>query len=46
MNGCMQCLRENGIRVPQDVSVVGIDDIFFSKHANPPLTSLGFDKFA
>ena len=44
--GCMQCLRENGIRVPQDVSVVGIDDIFFSKHANPPLTSLGFDKFA
>ena len=44
--GCMQCLRENGIRVPQDVSVVGIDDIFFSKHTNPPLTSLGFDKYA
>lgn len=32
-----------GYSVPFDVSVVGIDDILYSKYINPPLTTLGYD---
>lgn len=38
--GAMLVLHEHGIRVPQDVSVVGIDDITFSQATYPPLTTL------
>lgn len=41
---CMERLKERGIRVPDDISVIGIDNISFGKHAIVPLTSLGFDK--
>lgn len=41
--GVIDCLRTNGYKVPQDVSVVGIDDILYSKYINPPLTTLGYD---
>lgn len=41
---CMERLRDRGIRVPDDISVVGIDNISFGRHATVPLTSLGFDK--
>lgn len=41
---CMERLRERGVRVPDDISVVGIDNITFGRHAIVPLTSLGFDK--
>lgn len=42
--GCIKALSDHGFRVPEDVSVVGIDDISFSEVYNPGLTSLGFDK--
>lgn len=38
--GAIQALRELNYKVPEDVSVVGIDDILFSKAFNPPLTTL------
>lgn len=44
--GALTALRENGLRVPEDVSVVGCDDIAICKYMNPPLTTMGFDKFA
>lgn len=38
--GAMSALEESGARVPEDVSVIGIDDIFFAYLARPPLTTI------
>ena len=38
--GAMSALEEAGVRVPEDVSVLGIDDIFFAYLARPPLTTI------
>lgn len=38
--GCCRALREAGIRVPEDVSVVGYDGIALSDYFNPRLTTL------
>lgn len=38
--GAMNALEEAGVRVPEDVSVVGIDDISFAFLARPPLTTI------
>ncbi|MCA4134253.1 LacI family DNA-binding transcriptional regulator [Arthrobacter sp. M4] len=38
--GMLQRLRERGIRVPEDMSIVGCDDIFGADFCNPPLTTI------
>jgi LacI family transcriptional regulator len=38
--GAMAFLHERGLRVPDDVSVVGFDDVGLSAYAWPPLTTL------
>jgi len=38
--GVLNGLHKNGIRVPEDISVVGFDNIVFSAYTNPPLTTL------
>jgi LacI family transcriptional regulator len=38
--GMLTRLRERGVRVPADLSVVGCDDIFGADFCNPPLTTL------
>lgn len=38
--GIYQGVHEAGIRIPEDISVVGFDDIPFVKYLNPPLTTL------
>lgn len=38
--GVIRALTEQGVRVPQDVSVVGIDDIELSAFCSPPLTTV------
>jgi len=38
--GAIECLRESGIAVPDQVSVVGYDDIWLSKISHPKLTTL------
>lgn len=42
--GAMKAMRECGIRVPEDVSVVGFDDLTFSSISDPPLTTLRVPK--
>jgi LacI family transcriptional regulator len=42
--GAVRAVTELGLRVPQDVSVVGFDDIQLAPHLNPPLTTLRQDK--
>ena len=38
--GAMNALEEAGVRVPEDVSIIGIDDISFAFLARPPLTTI------
>lgn len=38
--GMLGRFRERGVRVPEDVSIVGCDDIFGADFCNPPLTTL------
>ena len=38
--GLLNGLHVAGIRVPDDISVVGFDNIVFSAYTNPPLTTL------
>src|SRR5713226_5105075 len=38
--GAMKALEEEGVQVPDDVSVVGIDDLSFAFLARPPLTTI------
>lgn len=38
--GACLALHRQGLRVPQDVSVVGFDDLLASRHTLPPLTTV------
>jgi len=38
--GAMRAVRASGRRVPQDVSVVGFDDIALAAYVDPPLTTI------
>jgi len=43
--GVMHAVRVHGLRVPEDVSVIGCDDIPMAAYANPPLTTIGLPKY-
>lgn len=38
--GAIQSLQKAGVKVPQDVAVVGFDDIDFGYNVSPPLTTI------
>lgn len=42
--GAMQTLQAHGFRVPQDISIVGFDDIVFSQSFSPGLTTISVHK--
>ena len=41
---CMRLLSISGIRVPQDVSVIGFDDTYIAQSTDPHLTSISHPK--
>lgn len=43
--GVMKGLKESGLKIPEDISVVGYDDIYFSNFVCPPLTTVKIKKF-
>ena len=38
--GAMRAIHRGGLRVPEDISIVGFDDIEFSEFTQPPLTTV------
>jgi LacI family transcriptional regulator len=38
--GCYEALKERGLNIPEDVSVIGYDDEEIARHLMPPLTTL------
>lgn len=38
--GCYDYIKQINLKIPQDVGVVGFDDIFVSQYLNPPLTTV------
>ncbi len=40
--GALRALREHGIRIPEDVSIVGYDNTELSAYTEPPLTTIQF----
>jgi DNA-binding LacI/PurR family transcriptional regulator len=41
--GMLRALHEHGVRVPEDISVVGFDDIPEAEYLSPPLTTIRQD---
>jgi LacI family transcriptional regulator, repressor for deo operon, udp, cdd, tsx, nupC, and nupG len=42
--GAIGTLKSHGMRVPQEVSIVGFDDIRFARYTDPPLTTIAQPK--
>ena len=38
--GAVMALREDGLRVPEDIPIVGYDDVSMAAHMWPPLTTV------
>lgn len=38
--GALKRIKQQGLRVPQDISLVGFDDIPFAAYCDPPLTTI------
>lgn len=43
--GALHAIRTHHLRVPEDISVIGTDDITIAAHANPPLTTISQPKY-
>ncbi|MCF7941436.1 MAG: LacI family transcriptional regulator [Spirochaetia bacterium] len=42
--GAIKAIREANLRIPEDVSIIGCDNIFFSETSDPPLTTISIPK--
>ena len=38
--GVLHAARQHGLQVPNDLSVIGFDDIRFAQYVDPPLTTI------
>jgi len=38
--GAMSAIQDSGLKVPQDIAIIGFDDIFLAAHACPPLSTV------
>jgi DNA-binding LacI/PurR family transcriptional regulator len=42
--GALEAVKEAGLHVPDDVSIVGFDDEVWAEHAKPPLTTVRYPR--
>lgn len=42
--GAMEAIKEAGLRIPEEIAVVGIDDVVESAYAQPPLTTFAIPR--
>lgn len=42
--GAIKAIKDSGLRVPEDISIIGFDDISIAKYLDPPLTTIKQDK--
>ncbi|RXZ80885.1 LacI family transcriptional regulator [Paenibacillaceae bacterium] len=42
--GAMRAFKESGLRIPQDIAVIGCDDIDACRYTDPPLSTIKQDK--
>ena len=42
--GALQTLRAHGLRVPEDISLIGFDDIALAETIDPPLTTVNISR--
>ncbi|MTI16246.1 LacI family transcriptional regulator [Rhodobacteraceae bacterium RKSG542] len=40
---CLEAAQEMGLRVPQDISVLGFDNVPFSQRSTPPISTIDID---
>ena len=38
--GAIKAIQDSGLRIPDDISIVGFDDDYLSRYLNPPLTTI------
>jgi LacI family repressor for deo operon, udp, cdd, tsx, nupC, and nupG len=43
--GALAAIKSHGLQVPQDISLVGFDDIAFAAYVAPPLTTIAQQKY-
>ncbi len=43
--GALNAIRTHGLRVPDDISIIGFDNIPMAAHTNPPLTTIAAPKY-
>lgn len=41
--GAMRAIIEQGLKIPDDISIIGFDDIWVSQKINPPLTTVKYN---
>jgi DNA-binding LacI/PurR family transcriptional regulator len=40
ISGCILALKENGVRIPEDMAIIGFDDPVWASYMDPPLTTV------
>ena len=41
--GAMNAIKEYGYHIPDDISIIGFDDLPVSRHMTPPLTTVAIE---
>lgn len=43
--GCIKAIKDKGLKIPDDLAVIGVDDIEYAEYCEVPLTTMALPKF-